>query len=297
MSTTDWLQLTKDLTPEGTSLSPLPASWQHNAQNITYTPYPPRQWAISYPASQDLKRQLQTSADDASVEIVFAFTPTITSKGVTSLTSDSFRKNVNASEILDMIQRAENGETVEDIAVENLYPRCMKLSTTQNKVTNVDEIVDHWSTIYLSIVTHQQPVVSVINGTMVTTEIPVISWQVKSDGVNNTGASIIGITSQTTDVTSLLSSVGINSVVAFYSLIVLAVFKLIRSAFAMPMQTVPYLEIPYADELLNLCVGIQTARQARYRGHLKDEMKLFKTLLRICRSQERILRITKSKVD
>ena len=54
------------------------------------------------------------------------------------------------------------------------------------------------------------------------------------------------------------------------------------------------------DDLLSLCEGIRIARLndgLGHTGHLKDEIKLFSTLIRLYRSPQMLLRITKAKLE
>lgn len=98
--------------------------------------------------------------------------------------------------------------------------------------------------------------------------------------------------------------------------------SVVRQLFAMPGWEVPILEMPYPDPLLDLCEvraprrpalqhtspdsrcavarslqGIYIVRHERYRGHLRDEKKLFLLLIRLFRSPDMLLRITKDKLE
>jgi len=93
----------------------------------------------------------------------------------------------------------------------------------------------------------------------------------------------------------LVQSLGGYSVLAIYVTVVLAVGRLIRSAFGATLSDLPYSEPEDATELIELVEGIKTAQTASYRGHLIDEMHLYKVLVRLLRSPEILLRITKRK--
>ena len=128
--------------------------------------------------------------------------------------------------------------------------------------------------------------------------------------------------------TAVLSLIGATSVTSFYIVVVLGLASLSKTFFARPLNMVADDEMPQPDELIELCKGIHTLRA---QGKLKDEMQMFKVgkvfpkkhmtclssilafvskqdhvqfmfcrvqvLLRICRSQESLLRITGTKWD
>jgi hypothetical protein len=95
----------------------------------------------------------------------------------------------------------------------------------------------------------------------------------------------------------LVSVLGSYSVLAIYVTIVLAVGQLVRSSFGAPSTRIPLNEMPDCTELLELCDGIRTARASNRPGHLIDEMHLFRILLRIMRSPEALILVTKRKTD
>eukprot|EP00939_MAST-03C_sp_MAST-3C-sp1_P000089 g89.t1 len=96
---------------------------------------------------------------------------------------------------------------------------------------------------------------------------------------------------------SLKSAFKATSVVTFYATIVLLVSGYIRSILWMPVADIMYYETPYPDDLLAVVDGITIARHMKHSGHLRDEIGLFNTLIRIYRRPEMLLRITKDKLD
>jgi hypothetical protein len=94
-----------------------------------------------------------------------------------------------------------------------------------------------------------------------------------------------------------VSVLGSYSVLAIYVTIVLAVGQLVRSGFATPSHRIPFTEMPDCTELLELCEGIRAARASPHPGALIDEMQLLRLLLRLCRSPEALIRITRRKTD
>lgn len=93
----------------------------------------------------------------------------------------------------------------------------------------------------------------------------------------------------------LTASLGGYSVLAVYVTVVLAVGRLVRSGFGSPTHRIIYEEMPDCTELLELCEGVRTAQNARYPGHLVDEMHLYRILIRLMRSPEILIHITKPK--
>jgi hypothetical protein len=93
----------------------------------------------------------------------------------------------------------------------------------------------------------------------------------------------------------LTATLGTYSIVAVYLTVVLAIGRLARSAFISPTHRIPYEEMPDTSELLELTEGIRIATRAEYEGHNKDEMHLYFVLIKLYRSQEILIRLTKEK--
>lgn len=112
---------------------------------------------------------------------------------------------------------------------------------------------------------------------------------------NSTTGLVLNVISDKVAPSFLVNSLGGYSVLAIYVTVVLAVGRLIRSAFGSTISDIPYTETEDCTELIELCEGIKTAQMASYRGHLIDEMRLYTVLVRLLRSPEILLRITKRK--
>jgi hypothetical protein len=85
---------------------------------------------------------------------------------------------------------------------------------------------------------------------------------------------------------------GSSSVVAIYLTVVLTIGNVIRRLFVDTSKRIIYEEMPETELLLDLCNGIYIAR---IQGNLKAEWDLYHELLRIYRSPEMLLDVTKEK--
>jgi hypothetical protein len=93
-------------------------------------------------------------------------------------------------------------------------------------------------------------------------------------------------------VTSLaLLGLASYSVTTLYSFIVVTIGALVKGALRGNADNIIYSELPSPQELIDLCEGIFVTRSQRYAGHLKDEVRLYETLVKLLRSPEMLLRI------
>eukprot|EP00427_Karlodinium_veneficum_P048588 CAMPEP_0169246408 /NCGR_PEP_ID=MMETSP1016-20121227/34716_1 /TAXON_ID=342587 /ORGANISM="Karlodinium micrum, Strain CCMP2283" /LENGTH=576 /DNA_ID=CAMNT_0009326981 /DNA_START=42 /DNA_END=1769 /DNA_ORIENTATION=+ len=88
------------------------------------------------------------------------------------------------------------------------------------------------------------------------------------------------------------STGGTSSLVAIYLTVVLTIGNIIRRLFVDASKRIIYEEMPETELLLDLCNGIYIAR---IQGNLKAEYDLYHELLRIYRSPELLLDVTKEK--
>ena len=90
-----------------------------------------------------------------------------------------------------------------------------------------------------------------------------------------------------------LALIGSTTVTAIYFIILVTVGSYIRSVLLVNAPDVLlYSELPDCDDILDLIYGIYIVRAARYVGHLRDEIRLFETLVKVIRSPEAMLRLT-----
>ena len=95
----------------------------------------------------------------------------------------------------------------------------------------------------------------------------------------------------------ITESLGGYSVLAIYVTVVLAISRLVRGSFGVRVADFPWTEVQDCTELIELCEGIHAAQVAKYPGHLVDEQHIYRVLIRLLRSPEALLRITKRKFE
>jgi len=90
-----------------------------------------------------------------------------------------------------------------------------------------------------------------------------------------------------------LSGLAGYGVVALYVIILGTIASAVRQGLLGNATTeIVFTEMPDTALLLGLCEGIYIARAEAYHGHLKDEVRLFETLLKLLRSPDMLLRLT-----
>ena len=112
--------------------------------------------------------------------------------------------------------------------------------------------------------------------------------------VGNGGATFVVVVNPSF---SILSTLGVTSFLSFYTVIFVGLGRLFRSAMVMSPESVMFTEMPFPDDLLQLCRGIEIVRREHYAGHLRDEWQLYSMLLRLYRSPGKLLRMTHRKLD
>ncbi|KAL7693606.1 putative pleckstrin domain, fibronectin type III, immunoglobulin-like, Piezo family [Plasmopara halstedii] len=91
-----------------------------------------------------------------------------------------------------------------------------------------------------------------------------------------------------------LTTLGISSygLTAVYIFVVVTVGSAVKGFFRGKLYQIQYEELPDPEDVLELVEGIYIARKERYVGHLKDEVRLFETLVRVLRSPETLIKVT-----
>ena len=89
----------------------------------------------------------------------------------------------------------------------------------------------------------------------------------------------------------LTSALGVGGIVAFYSIIFLGAFRIVRGFTADSRHRIHIDELPDARDLVDLCDGVYIARRS---SDLERETSLFETILRLYRSPEAMLSVTGS---
>ena len=90
-----------------------------------------------------------------------------------------------------------------------------------------------------------------------------------------------------------LANAGIG-VIYFY--ILFTIGAQVRKFFLFGQANIMFSELPDTELLLGICDGIRIARGESYQGHLKDEVRLFETLIKLYRSPETLLKLTGDKI-
>ena len=91
-----------------------------------------------------------------------------------------------------------------------------------------------------------------------------------------------------------LSGLGIGAygITAVYIFVIFTIGSFVKESLRGALFEVIYSELPNPRDLIDLCEGVYIAREENYIGHLKDEVRLYETLIRVLRSPETLLRVT-----
>lgn len=95
-----------------------------------------------------------------------------------------------------------------------------------------------------------------------------------------------------------LTSLGIGSygLTAVYVFVVVTIGSAVKGFFRGAFYQVQYTELPDPEDVIELIEGIYIAREEKYVGHLKDEVRIFETLIRVLRSPETLTKVTGTNV-
>lgn len=95
-----------------------------------------------------------------------------------------------------------------------------------------------------------------------------------------------------------LTSLGIGSygLTAVYVFVVVTIGSAVKGFFRGAFYQVQYAELPDPEDVIELIEGIYIAREEKYVGHLKDEVRIFETLIRVLRSPETLTKVTGTNV-
>lgn len=191
--------------------------------------------------------------------------------------SISFFSSVLSEDMRQRLRTSLKTENTSYVSVLNAFPRILQLDKTTFSLTSQSESA--------------QTKLSKINQTL--------WWDVSSSESEENGIGIFVIWNDVATglAQTIQNSFNASSVITFYATVVLLVSGYIRTALAQPVYDIMYYELPYPDDLLAVIDGITISRHVRSRGHLKDEMGYYNTLIRLYRRPEMLLRITKDRLD
>ncbi|KAK3279946.1 hypothetical protein CYMTET_12194 [Cymbomonas tetramitiformis] len=95
----------------------------------------------------------------------------------------------------------------------------------------------------------------------------------------------------------IVETLGLPSygIIGVYTLILVTISSLVRQALFVSYEQILFREMQDCTDLLEVCEGIHTLRAQDYPGRLKDEVKLYQTLIKMTRSPETLIRITRTR--
>lgn len=95
-----------------------------------------------------------------------------------------------------------------------------------------------------------------------------------------------------------LNALGVGSygLTAVYVFVVMTIGGAVKGFFRGAYLQVQYAELPDPVDVIELIEGIYIAREEKYVGHLKDEVRIFETLIRVLRSPETLSKVTGTNV-
>lgn len=308
-----WAALRANATAPGQPC-PLDPSWDAETQQAVLFTFPDALWEISPPGLANLQELLQaanatgTPADPPPqvwVDLRYAFTrPQPAGQQTIAATSSVLLSPAAAGVVAGVIGDAlaadasgsssSGGTTVgTTVTIHDLYPLVLRLPATSNPV----QLGSAMRTVQLGLHSGNDTGVAA-TATPGFGSVPLwwtvaidphdrFAWSTRSGLVFNTVSDRVA--------PALVQSLGGYSILALYVTVVLAVGRLVRSGFGADIAAIPYNELPDCTDLLEVCEGIHAAERARYPSHLIDEMNLYRILMRLLRSPELLLRVTKRK--
>lgn len=239
-------------------------------------------WDLSPPRLNLLVTQLQ-STQALNWTITFTFTrpgpkneETISGKYSVKMTDE------HRNALIPMVKQTvtnDDSATLSPIRIDNLYPAVVQLtansgvlqrSTQMRSVAVMKHAADGstWWTI--------EPIVTSSDTNYCSSSYPFCIVAISDKIVQ--GLTTLGI-----------SSYGLTAV---YIFVVVTVGSAVKGFFRGKLYQIQYEELPDPEDVLELVEGIYIARKERYVGHLKDEVRLFETLVRVLRSPETLIKVT-----
>jgi hypothetical protein len=294
--------------------SPIRVEWEAQTQQVVMQTFPADEWQISPPAIALMLGQLNAGSNSTSavyIDLTYTFSrpgpegKTDISKTVTQALnstqcqafvdaiSTALDPNVNSYTFLD---RGWNAKVGSAIVIADLYPLAIRLPATSaitalGHVSRTVELQLHsgnnTGNMQSSLGAYSYSTVPLWFTLKISAAHDPFAWSTQT-GV------VLNVVSDKVAPSFLVNSFG-YSVIALYLTVVLAVGRIIRTAFGSPVERIIYEELPDCTELLELCDGVKTAQYARYPNHLVDERHLFRILLRLLRSPEMLIHIGKKK--
>ncbi|CAI5731999.1 unnamed protein product [Hyaloperonospora brassicae] len=253
-----------------------------STQCIEFDVFSNNMWGLSPPRMDLLVTQLQ-STKTLKWAITFAFTrpgPTdrkvITAKYSTRVTDE------HRNALIPMIKQTltdDESTTLPSVQIDDLLPAVVQLTASNGVLRRSTEMRS------VTISKHS------LGGSTWWNIEPIKS----SRGSNYCSATypfcIVAVSDR---IVQGLTTLGISSygLTAVYVFVVVTVGSAVKVFFRGKLFRIQYDELPDPGDVLELVEGIYIARHEQYVGHLKDEVRLFETLVRVLRSPETLLKVT-----
>ncbi|RLN88179.1 hypothetical protein BBJ28_00009641 [Nothophytophthora sp. Chile5] len=239
-------------------------------------------WALSPPRMDLLVTQLQ-STEVLNWTMTFTFTrPGPTDDEVISATYSVGMTADQRNAMIPMIKQTVNdddGATLSAIQVDDLYPAVLQLTASDGVLQRSTAMRSVGVTKHTS------------EGSTWWTIEPVIDSSTSNYCSADYPFCIVAVSDR---IVQGLTTLGISSygLTAVYVFVVVTVGSAVKSFFRGKLFQIQYEELPDPEDVLELVEGIYIARQENYVGHLKDEVRIFETLVRVLRSPETLIKVT-----
>ncbi|KAF1329821.1 Piezo-type mechanosensitive ion channel component 2, partial [Globisporangium splendens] len=242
-------------------------------------------WTTSPPRVNQLVSQLQ-STEALNWTIAFTFErPGPADNQEVKITYLAPMSDDHRNELIPMIkQNVDDSDAtvaIDPIKIKDLFPPIIQLTAT-------DGILNRSTTMRsINITKHTQEGVSWWDVR------PANSSTFKRDDYCNVTAPFCLIV-VSDNIVDGLNSLGVGSygLTAVYVFVVVTIGSAVKGFFRGAFLQVQYSELPDPEDVLELIEGIYIAREEKYVGHLKDEVRIFETLIRVLRSPETLSKVT-----
>ncbi|TYZ68687.1 hypothetical protein PybrP1_006620 [[Pythium] brassicae (nom. inval.)] len=260
-------------------------------QRLEFDAFSREVWASSPPRVNQLVAQLQ-STEALNWTMEFAFErPGPTDNQNVKVTYSAPLTEAHRNDLIPMIKQrvddAVGGATIPAIRVDSFFPPILQLTATAGvlrrsltlRALNVSKHaldgVTWWSVLPLNGTTAAAAKENYCSGANPFCLV-VVSDNIV-DGLNALGVGSYGLT-------------------AVYVFVVMTIGGAVKGFFRGAYLQVQYAELPDPGDVLELIEGIYIAREEKYVGHLKDEVRIFETLIRVLRSPETLVKVTGTNV-
>jgi hypothetical protein len=242
-------------------------------------------WMTSPPRVNQLVSQLQ-STEALNWTIAFTFErPGPADNQEVKITYLAPMSEDHRNELIPMIKQNVDDSAatvaIDPIKIKDLFPPIIQLTAT-------DGILNRSTTMRsINITKHTQEGVSWWDVR------PANSSSYKRDDYCNVTAPFCLIV-VSDNIVDGLNSLGVGSygLTAVYVFVVVTIGSAVKGFFRGAFLQVQYSELPDPEDVLELIEGIYNAREEKYVGHLKDEVRIFETLIRVLRSPETLTKVT-----